>query len=101
MILYPVYWVKGSGVDAAVVEVAAVAWIQSLAQEPPCAVGVAMKKRTAPDIWAELMQYTLQAFFLPPMDASFASSKAWVSNDGQGTDMGPVRASSIWLHPPL
>lgn len=38
-----VQWVKGSGVAAAVVSVAAVAWIHS--QEIPCATGTAIKKK--------------------------------------------------------
>ena len=41
----PVQWVKGSGVAAAVVQVAAVAWSQPLAQELPYVTGVAIKKR--------------------------------------------------------
>ena len=36
--------VKGSGVAAAAAQVAAMAQIQSLAQELPCAVGAAIKK---------------------------------------------------------
>ena len=39
-----VQWVKGFGVAAAVVWVAAVACIQSLAWELACAVGVTIKK---------------------------------------------------------
>ena len=41
----PVQWVKGSGVAAAVVQVTAAAWIQSLAQELPYATGAAIKKK--------------------------------------------------------
>ena len=40
----PVQGVKGSGIAAAVADIPAVAWIQSLAQELPCAVGVAIKR---------------------------------------------------------
>ena len=40
-----VQWVKGSGIATAVVQVAAVAWIPSLAQELPLAMGVATKKK--------------------------------------------------------
>ena len=40
-----VQWVKGSGIVTAAVQVAAVAWIQSPAQEFPHAVGVAIKKK--------------------------------------------------------
>ena len=42
----PAQWVKGSGTVTAVVQVAAEAWIQSLAWELPYAAGVALKKKT-------------------------------------------------------
>ena len=47
MIPSPMNWVKGSGDEAAsaVAKVAAAFWIQSLAQELPYAVDVAIKKR--------------------------------------------------------
>ena len=38
-----VHWVKGSGIAASIAQIAAVAWIQSLAQELPYATGVAIK----------------------------------------------------------
>ena len=34
-------WIKGSGIATAVVQVTAVAWIQSLTWEIPCAAGAA------------------------------------------------------------
>ena len=37
-------WVKGSGIAAAGVQVAATAWVQSPAKEIPCAVGAAILK---------------------------------------------------------
>ena len=40
-----VQWVKGSGIAAAVVELAAVAWIRSLTWELPHAIGEAIKKK--------------------------------------------------------
>ena len=39
-------WVKGSSIATAVVQVAAVAGIQSLAQELPYIAGAALKKKT-------------------------------------------------------
>ena len=41
-------WVKGSRVATAVVQFAAVAWIQSLAQELPYAAGAAVKTNNQP-----------------------------------------------------
>ena len=38
-------WVKGSGIATAVVQVVAVAWIQSLATELPCAAGAAIGEK--------------------------------------------------------
>ena len=38
-------WVKGYSVAIAMVQVAAMAQIQSLAQELPCAMGAAIKKK--------------------------------------------------------
>ena len=39
----PVQWIKGSGIDTAMAEVASVVWVQSLAQELPYAVSIAIK----------------------------------------------------------
>ena len=39
----PLQWVKGSGIATAELQVAAVAWIQSLAQELPYDTGAAVK----------------------------------------------------------
>ena len=40
-----VQWVKGSGISMTVVGVTAVAQMQSLARELPCAMGEAIKKK--------------------------------------------------------
>ena len=37
-------WFKGSGIAAAAAQVEAMAQIQSLAQEPPCAMGMTLKR---------------------------------------------------------
>ena len=41
----PVQWVKGSSIATAAAQVTATAQIQFLAQELPCATGVAIKKK--------------------------------------------------------
>lgn len=44
--LDPAQWVIGSGVATTVTEVPAAAWVHSLAQERPCATGVASSQLT-------------------------------------------------------
>lgn len=43
--IYSAQWVNGSSVAPAVAEVAAIAWIQSLAQELPYATAEVIKKK--------------------------------------------------------